>query len=119
MRQIADYSCRLDVHETDPEKYPLIQSSPGTYLGIIAGALIDATGNGIEELPKAVNPNTSYNNNAFFFYSGTAPAPIEISFTITPIINDSTKYITTPCSFISNTKKYNTITIESEDKQEL
>jgi len=42
--------------------------------GIIAGAIVDASGNGIDSLRSG--------QNAHFFYSGTAPAPVEIIFTL-------------------------------------
>lgn len=86
------------------------------YKGIIAGALIDADGNGMEEIPTydENNPNTC----AYFFYSGTAPAPTIISFTLTPKFDDG--YIVTPCNSKTDPPKYyNTLTIEGLEKQEL
>lgn len=79
-----------------------------TYHGIIAGAIIDINGNGIETL--------SANTNAYFYYSGTAPSPTIISFTMTPAFNNN--YISSPFNS-TTTPKYNTITIESEHIQKL
>ena len=84
------------------------------YKGMIAGALIDADGNGMEEIPTydESNPNTC----AYFFYSGNAPAPTIISFTLTPKFDNG--YIVTPHNSRTN-PKYNTLTIEGLEKQEL
>jgi hypothetical protein len=41
-------------------------------IGIIAGAIVDATDNGISSLASGVN--------GYFFYAGTAPSPTIISF---------------------------------------
>ena len=78
--------------------------------GIIAGATVDFTGSGIEELS---NESSSI---GFFFYSGTAPAPVILKFTLTPhIING---YIDCPYnSYVYGTNKYNTITIGSVNEQ--
>lgn len=94
--------------ETYKDQYWLIPN--GTYTGRIFGAIVTATDEGIENLPPE--------QYGYFFYSGTAPSPVEIEFTMTPIIDDESRYLTSP--FNSKTiKKYNTITIESEHKQEL
>lgn len=84
---------------------------PKEYKGKIAGPIVDISGNGIVSL--------SPNQYGYFFYSGTAPAPTIISFTLTPRFNGY--YISEPCnSYIQNaTKKYNTFTIESLTKQNL
>jgi hypothetical protein len=82
--------------------------------GIIAGAIIDATGNGIASLPRHERSNDK--NFGYFFYSGTAPSPTIISFTLTPTLANG--YIKVP--YNSHTDpKYNTLTIESVTKQEL
>ena len=79
------------------------------YLGIIAGAIIDASGNGIVEL--------THNEKGYFFYSGTAPAPTIIQFSINPNFTTG-GYINVP--YNSKTPShYNTITIESREKQVL
>ena len=77
--------------------------------GIIAGAIVDATDNGITSLASGVS--------AYFFYSGTAPSPTIITFTMTPTIGSS-GYITVPKNSHSS-PGYNTFTIESLHKQEL
>ena len=79
----------------------------GTYVGIIAGAMVDASDNGI-----IVLGSETY---AFFFYAGTAPSPATITFTMIPTVQN---YITSPYN-LHTTKHYNTITIESVNKQEL
>ena len=86
-------------------------NTPTGTMGIIAGALVNADGQGITTL--------SANSFGYFFYAGTAPAPTAITFTLTPILDDSTGYITTPENTIHGTKSYNTFTIESTHKQEL
>ena len=77
--------------------------------GIIAGPIIDASGDGIYELPRG--------EKGLFYYSGTAPAPTIISFTLTPALSNS--YIVTPYNAKSSGLKVNTITIESIHTQEL
>ena len=81
--------------------------------GIIAGAIIDATGNGIASLPRHRGNDKNF---GYFFYSGTAPSPTIISFTLTPTLANG--YIKVP--YNSHTDpKYNTLTIESVTTQEL
>lgn len=81
-----------------------------TYKGIIAGAIVGADGNGIVDFPA--------NTPAYFYYSGTAPAPVIIRFEFTPVIDNTSCYITTPCNSHNDNKKYNTITIQGETIQE-
>lgn len=83
----------------------------GTYTGYIAGAIVDAGDNGIITL-GAGTPG-------YFFYAGTAPAYTTISFELTPILSDS--FIISPKNdhTSGSGNKYNTITIESLNKQEL
>lgn len=83
-------------------------------LGIIAGAIIDATGNGITSLPRHRGNDKNF---GYFFYSGTAPSPTIIRFTLTPTIA-ADGYIKVPYNN-HTTPKYNTLTIESVTKQEL
>jgi hypothetical protein len=90
-------------------------ATPPYAYGTIAGPIIDANGNGIDSLPKAsANDNPFDLNYGHFFYSGTAPAPTIITFTLTPTIG-SDGYISSPYNS-KTTKKYNTITIESSNK---
>ena len=79
--------------------------------GIIAGAIVDATNNGITTLGA--------NSPGYFFYSGTAPAPTIISFTMRPSFNNY--YINEPCNSYARTgsNKYNTLTIESTTQQKM
>ena len=82
------------------------------YVGIIAGAIVDASANGISDL--------STSQSGYFFYSGNAPAPTIITFTLTPEMNGSSKYITSPRnSHTSGDIKYNYFKIESVNAQEL
>lgn len=92
-----------------------IKSAIGTYFGKISGAIINSSGDGIVSLPPhdESNPNTC----GYFYYSGTAPAPTVIRFTMTPTI-DSDGYITSPRNKKTD-PQYDTITIESINKQEL
>ena len=81
-------------------------------IGAIAGAIVNADGDGITTL--------SANINGYFYYAGTAPAPTVISFSMVPQF--SGYYISTPKNSYSagkNENKYNTLTIESLTKQEL
>ena len=78
------------------------------YQGVIHGAIVNATGNGISTLESG--------QSAYFFYSGTAPAPTIISFTLTPSMNNG--YISSPKNNYTN-GTYNEIIIESVHKQSL
>lgn len=78
-------------------------------LGIIAGAFVDISGNGITSLSR--------NQEAYFFYAGTAPAPTIITFSLQPQFNAGNKYLVTPQSKSSGGTPYNTITIRSENTQ--
>ena len=81
---------------------------------IIAGAHVTTTTNSNLIIPVG-------NNNALnLYYTGTAPAPIKLDFTIS-IGLDSNGYVNTIASDAVpiNNKTYNTITFESVKKQEL
>ena len=85
--------------------------TPGEYknIGVIAGAIVDATNKGITSF--------SPGSQGFFFYAGTAPSPTLIEFSLTPEFS-SGGYFTS----ISNKYTYptfNTITITSEREQKL
>lgn len=83
----------------------------GTYVGIIAGAIVDATEQGITSL--------SQGSTGYFFYAGTAPAPTIITFTLHPTISDG-RYVNVPKnSYTNSAAPYNTFTIESENAQTL
>ena len=83
----------------------------GTYLGRIAGPIVDATNTGIASLAK--------NTNGYFFYAGTAPAPTKIGFTLQPQINNN-KYVSIPKNtYVDESTPYNTFTIESNTTQQL
>lgn len=86
------------------------EDPPGT-MGTIHGAIVDATNQGITTL--------SANTPAYFFYSGTAPSPTIISFTMTPTFNGY--YINEPGNSYASTnaQKYNIFTIESLTSQSL
>lgn len=89
---------------------------PGTYTGIIAGPIVDASGNGISELTN--------DKFAYFYYSGTAPSPTIIQFTIQPEVSASTNYyIINPSSKwqtnLNTNQPFDTFTIESKNKAEL
>lgn len=65
-------------------------------------------------------PSISMGENRYFYYCGTAPSPLKLTFTMTPTFSDG--YIATPNNHYarsSGTKEYNTITIESVNKSEL
>lgn len=91
-------------------------SATAPYLmGVISGAIIDATGNGITSLERHRGNDKNFGH---FYYSGTAPAPTIISFTLTPTAPESNGYIGVPYNS-HTTPEYNTITIESTSIQEL
>lgn len=89
------------------------------YIGQIQGAVIEAGANGIHTLSPHVGDDE---NIGYFFYSGTAPAPTEISFSIIPGRSD-TDYINAPSNSYSknpnSNNAYDVLTIESIHKQEL
>ena len=78
-----------------------------SYVGIIAGALIKIGDS------SAISSLTN-NDVSYFYYAGTAPAPMEISFTLTPEVNSSYN-IVTPKNY-KTSPHYETITIESVNK---
>jgi len=85
--------------------------------GIIAGAIIEASGEGISSLSARSNVLEDSNENCgFFYYSGTAPSPTIISFELTPTFDEG--YINTPAnSYKKNgNKSYDTFTVESRNK---
>lgn len=96
-------------------EHPEILSAVGSYEGVVAGAIISASGDGITSLPPYSNGNAD--TCGYFYYSGTAPAPTIIKYTMTPTIN-SNGYITSPRNKQTD-PQYDTITIESINKQEL
>ena len=96
-------------------EHPEILSAVGSYEGVVAGAIISASGDGITLLPPYSNGNAD--TCGYFYYSGTAPAPTIIRYTMTPTIN-SNGYITSPRNKQTD-PQYDTITIESINKQEL
>ena len=79
--------------------------------GTIAGAIIDASGNGIRSLPAGAP--------AYFYYAGNAPAYTIIEFDLVPKFNDN-YYISSPInSFVNENTPYNTIVVESLHSQEM
>jgi len=81
----------------------------GPYKGVIQGAIIDASGNGVDAFTA--------NTDVYFFYSGTAPAYTTLSFTMKPQFN-SAGIIINPANEYALDKKmnYSTITVESRTK---
>lgn len=65
-----------------------------------------------------LNINSGISNAQYFYYGGNAPAKPTLQFTLTPIIDTNTGYITSPANTFVPDKFYNTITIESENKKE-
>ena len=98
-----------------------VEANNATYpyhLGYIAGAIVNASGKGYEELPPNTSGTLTDENIGHFFYSGTAPAPTCLNFTFTPIIDSN--YIATPAnSFSSPSTPYSTITVGSITEQKL
>lgn len=98
------------------EEYPVMGAivTPG----LIAGPVM-SNGEGIIELAENTGASAG-GQYAYFYYSGTAPSPTELSFTLMPTI--SNYYISTPNNSYaksSGTEPYNTIIIESLTKQEI
>ena len=79
-----------------------------TYKGVIAGALIDASGNGITSLAQK--------QKAYFYYSGNAPAPTILDFTMQPAFNNIL-YVTDPRNIHSQYANVSSIFIGSEHEQ--
>lgn len=91
-------------------------------LGVISGAIIDASGNGILSLGK-YRTDVDPVPEGYFFYAGTAPAFTIIEFTLTPQFNNN-GYIVVPRNSHSDKSaaepnEFNTLTIESRTKQQL
>ena len=113
---VTDQDIKFDLDPTINREFKEYEYNKH-YTGLIAGAVVDASGDGITSLSK----RTSEDNGpyGYFFYSGTAPAHTQIKFTMTPQIN-ADGYIVSPLnSYSEGTEKENTITIESITKQEL
>lgn len=91
----------------------IVKSAPSDvgYVGRIAGAIIDASGNGISQLDAGTQ--------GYFFYAGTAPSPTIISFSITPHFDNDGYFDAINNSFTNENNPYSTITIESEHTQVL
>lgn len=92
--------------EDPPSEYEI-----GAYIGIIAGAMVDASDEGITSFAS--------NNEAYFYYAGTAPAPTIVSFTIQPEFNSQGFFRSINNKHTNNSVPYNTITIESTEEQKL
>ncbi len=99
------------VTAADKEADNKIRSAPGTYYGAIAGAIMNADGQGITSL--------SSNTDAYFYYSGNAPAFTEIKFNLTPQFNDQGYVICPNNSIVGSNPSYNTIIVESVNQQVL
>ena len=83
----------------------------GRYIGIIAGASVNAGDRGIYSLSKNVK--------AYFFYAGTAPSPTKFEFDMQIQINGD-GYVCSPCNSYASygtDAVYNTITIGSINEQ--
>lgn len=78
-------------------------------LGVINGAIVDLNGNGISELAAG--------QYGYFFYSGTAPSPTTITFTLKPQLQSY--FVVTPKNQHSNGGKYNTFKIASLTEKSL
>ena len=99
---------------SDTSDYPA-----GNYVGVIAGAIVDVTGHGISQLYAEDNPGNNKPQAGYFYYSGTAPAPTRIIFTMVPTVNSS-GYVNAPAnSYTSSEKPYNSLKIISKTEQEL
>lgn len=83
--------------------------------GRIAGAMMSDDSEGISALPAYKNAFDAVN----FYYSGTAPSPVILKFTLAPKI-DETGYICVPSNRYAQScdNMYNTITIEGLGKKE-
>lgn len=101
----------ISAEEAENSEYPA-----GTYIGIIAGAIVSIGDEGIDTIPCY---NGSPITAGYFYYSGTAPAPVCLSFTLYPRLHDD--YISIPGNKYKseNQYAYNTITIESIHSQTL
>lgn len=92
--------------------------SYGHHVGIIAGAIVDITGDGITILYSKNDTDTGHVNAGHFFYAGTAPSPTIITFTLEPTFDND--YISIPANSYTNPEQpYNTFTITSKSEQSL
>ena len=100
--------------ESDEATFPYL-------LGTIAGAVVEASENGITTLSKRYGENDN-SNIGYFYYSGTAPSPTIITFTMHPKLDYDTGYIVNPAnSFLKgdDNKPYSSLFIEGINIQEL
>lgn len=86
------------------------ECAPGDYIGKVAGAIVDTSGNGIVELAP--------NDSGYFFYAGTAPAPTIISFDLDLLFDESNGKVRSMNNSIFD-QPYNSFFIESVEQQEL
>ena len=107
---VEGYGARIDGVIDGTEDPPSIYNN-GTYEGRIAGAIVDVSGNGIPSLAK--------NTNGYFYYAGTAPSPIIISFDIQPTFSSAGYFNTIANTYTNAATPYSTITIESDHVQKL
>ena len=64
--------------------------------------------------------NFAATDSHYFYYAGNAPSKPIIEFTLTPIIDDTSKYISNPKnSYTDENQPYNTIAFESLERKEL
>ena len=111
--RIAGTLTEQEISDYQSQQHQTIPALPGgPYKGVIQGAIIDASGNGVDAFTA--------NTDVYFFYSGTAPAYTTLSFTMKPQFN-SAGIIINPANEYALDKKmnYSTITVESRTKQEL
>lgn len=67
---------------------------------------------------SGLSMNSGVENAQYFYYGGTAPAKPALQFTLVPIVNNTSGYITSPYNTFVSSTPYNIITIESENKKE-
>ena len=99
------FSGKLAYHHTHLDYWPCL------YNGKVAGPIVDISGKGLAALPPT--------GGGYFFYSGTAPSPTIISFTILPTFDRYGYFNAIANSISQSDKTCNTITIESKDQQKL
>lgn len=89
---------------------PEDENNDSEAVGFVAGRVTAIVTTGVD---------LAANTPLYFYYPGTAPAYPNISFTFTPIIDDSTDYISSPRNrFSSPSVPYDTLSIESTTQRD-
>lgn len=92
---------------------------PAYYTGIIAGPIVDLSGNGLNILDNISGSGSGAPKYGYFFYAGTAPAPTIIEFDLPIMFNTNGYFNTISNSFVNKNHPYSEFFIESKETQSL